>query len=58
MRVVENLYRWTEWTMLSETLDGKPIEHNQLSSQQVEWLVPVPAGGEAVLEYEVQYRWK
>jgi len=58
VRVVENLYRWTEWTMLSETLDGKPIEHNQLSSQQVEWRVPVPAGGEAVLEYEVQYRWK
>ncbi|HSN75959.1 MAG TPA: DUF4139 domain-containing protein [Anaerolineae bacterium] len=58
VRVVENLYRWTEWTMLSETLDGKPVEHNQLSSQQVEWLVPVPANGEAVLEYEVQYRWK
>ncbi len=58
VRVVETLYRWTEWTMLSETLDGKPVEHNQLSSQQVEWLVPVPAGGEAVLEYEVQYRWK
>jgi len=58
VRVVENLYRWTEWTMLSETLDGKPVEHNQLSSQQVEWLVSVPAGGEAVLEYEVQYRWK
>jgi hypothetical protein len=58
VRVVENLYRWTEWTMLSETLDGKQVEHNQLSSQQVEWLVSVPAGGEAVLEYEVQYRWK
>jgi hypothetical protein len=58
VRVVENLYRWTEWTMLSETLDGKPVEHNQLSSQQVEWRVPVPAGGEAVLEYTVQYRWK
>jgi hypothetical protein len=58
VRVVENLYRWTEWTMLSETLDGKPIEHNQLSSQVVEWRVPVPAGGEVVLEYAVQYRWK
>jgi hypothetical protein len=58
VRVVENLYRWTEWTMLEETLDGKPVEHNQLSSQQVEWLVPVPANGEAVLEYMVQYRWK
>jgi hypothetical protein len=58
VRVVENLYRWTEWTMLSETLDGVPVEHNQLSSQQVEWRVPVPAGGEVVLEYTVQYRWK
>jgi hypothetical protein len=44
--------------MLSETLDGVPVEHNQLSSQQVEWRVPVPAGGEVVLEYTVQYRWK
>lgn len=58
VRVVENLYRWTEWTMLSETLDGVPVEHSQLSSQVVEWRVPVPAGGEAVLEYTVQYRWK
>ncbi len=58
VRVVENLYRWTEWNMLAETLDGKPVEHSQLSSQQVEWRVPVPAGGEAVLEYTVQYRWK
>ncbi len=58
VRVVENLYRWTEWTMQSETLDGKPAQHNQLSSQQVEWRVPVPANGEAVLEYTVQYRWK
>jgi hypothetical protein len=58
VRVVENLYRWTEWTMLSETLDGKPVEHSQLSSQLVEWRVPVAAGGEAVLEYTVQYRWK
>ena len=58
VRVVENLYRWTEWTMLAETLDGKPVEHSQLSSQQVEWRVPVPANGEAVLEYTVQYRWK
>jgi hypothetical protein len=58
VRVVENLYRWTEWTMLAETLDGKPVEHSQLSSQLVEWRVPVPADGEAVLEYTVQYRWK
>lgn len=58
VRVVENLYRWTEWTMLSETLNGQPVEHSPLSSQQVEWRVPVPAGGEAVLEYTVQYRWK
>lgn len=58
VRVVENLYRWTEWTMVSETLDGKPVEHTPRSSQQAEWRVTVPAGGEAVLEYTVQYRWK
>jgi hypothetical protein len=58
VRVVENLYRWTQWTMVAETLDGKPVEHTPRNSQQVEWLVTVPAGGEAVLEYTVQYRWK
>ncbi len=58
VRVVENLYRWTEWNMLSETLNGAPVEHSELSSQQVEWRVSVPANGEAVLEYTVQYRWK
>lgn len=58
VRVVESLYRWTEWTLLSETVDGQLAEHSQLSSQLVEWRVPVPANGEAVLEYTVQYRWK
>jgi hypothetical protein len=58
VRVVENLYRWTEWEMLSQTLNGRPAQHTRLSSQQVEWRVPVPANGEAVLEYTVQYRWK
>ena len=30
VRVVENLYRWTGWTITSETVDGKPVEHTKL----------------------------
>lgn len=58
VRVVENLYRWSGWTITSETVDGKPVEHTKLDSQTAEWRVPVPADGEAVLTYTVQYLWK
>ncbi|MFZ2486906.1 MAG: DUF4139 domain-containing protein [Anaerolineae bacterium] len=58
VRVVEDLYRWSEWTIESETVDGQPAEHSKLDAQQAEWRVTVPANGETVLEYTVQYRWK
>ncbi|MER2600488.1 MAG: DUF4139 domain-containing protein [Caldilineales bacterium] len=58
VRVVEPLYRWSEWSIESETVDGKPAEHSKLDAQQAEWRITVPANGEAVLEYTVQYRWK
>ncbi len=58
VRVVERMYRSSQWQIIAEKLDGQPAEHNKLDSQTVEWRVTVPAGGEAVLEYTVQYLWK
>lgn len=58
VRVVEHLFRWSEWKLLAETLNGQPVEHSKLDAQTVEWRIPVPANGEAALEYTVQYLWK
>lgn len=58
VRVTEPLYRWSEWSIESEAVDGKPATHSKLDAQQAEWRITVPANGEAVLEYTVQYRWK
>lgn len=58
VRVVEHLYRSNQWEITSERVDGEAAEHSKLDAQTVEWRVTVPAGGEAVLEYTVQYLWK
>jgi hypothetical protein len=58
VRVVENLYRSSDWQIISQTLDGEPAEHTVIDSNTVEWRVPVPADGEAELIYTVQYLWK
>lgn len=57
IRVVEPMYRASDWTVTRETLDGGPAEHEQLDSHQVEWRVPVAAGEEATLAYTVRYTW-
>ncbi len=58
VRVVEHMFRSSEWQILSEALDGQAIEHEKLDSQTVEWRVPVPANGEAELTFTVQYIWR
>jgi hypothetical protein len=58
VRIVEHLFRWSEWTITTETVDGQPAEHTKLDSQTAEWRVTVPANGETELKYTVQYRWK
>ncbi len=52
VRVVEHLYRWSQWEITQET-----AEHTKLDSQQVEWRVDVPADGETTIEYTVRYTW-
>lgn len=58
VRVVERMYRSGQWRILRETINGQPAQHTKLDSQTVEWRVNVPANGETVLEYAVQYLWK
>lgn len=57
IRVVEPMYRASDWTITRETLDGEPVEHERLDSHRVEWRVPVAAGEEATLTYTVRYGW-
>lgn len=57
IRVVEPMYRASDWTITREGLEGEPVEHGRLDSHRVEWQVPVTAGEEATLTYTVRYRW-
>ena len=52
VRVLERLFRWSEWQILEES-----APHSKLDAQTVEWRLQVPAQGEAELTYTVLYRW-
>jgi len=52
VRVVEHLYRWSEWKFLAES-----AEHSKLDAQTVEWRLPVEADGEVEMTYTVRYNW-
>ncbi len=52
VRVVERLYRWSDWEIVRET-----AEHAKIDVQTVEWRLQVPADGEASVTYTVRYRW-
>jgi hypothetical protein len=52
VRVVERLYRWSDWEIVDET-----AEHAKTNAQTIEWRLPVPADGEASVSYTVRYRW-
>ena len=52
VRVVERLYRWSDWEIVRET-----AEHTKIDAQTVEWRLEVPADGEASVTYTVRYRW-
>ncbi len=52
MRIVEHMYRWTEWEIISET-----HEHVKTDSRTIEYHVDVPSDGEEIVEYTVRYRW-
>ena len=57
IRVPERLFRWSNWEILSATIDGQSAEFTQQDSATIEFRVQVPAGGEVVLTYTVQYSW-
>ena len=52
VRVVEHLYRWTNWKIAQKSDDFK-----QQDSQTIEFRVPVPPSGEKTLSYSVHYSW-
>jgi len=57
IRVPERLFRWSNWEILSATIDGQTAEFTQQDSATIEFRVQVPAGGEVILTYTVQYSW-
>jgi hypothetical protein len=50
VRVVEHLFRWSEWEIVREN-----AEHTKLDQGSVEWRLPVAVDGEATLTYTVRY---
>ena len=52
IRVVEHLYRWTNWKIQVES-----DPHLKTDAQTVEYRVKVPADGEKVVTYKVHYSW-
>jgi hypothetical protein len=58
VRVVERMFRGSDWEITDEQLDGQPASHKELDSNTVEWQVPVPADGEVELTYTVRYVWR
>jgi len=52
VRVVEHMFRWSEWELIRSTLD-----YLKLDAQTIEFRVPVEADGEAEVEYTVRYQW-
>jgi len=52
VRIVEKLYRWTNWEITQ-----KSDMFRKLDSQTVEFRVQIPPDGEKVLTYSVHYSW-
>ena len=50
--VKENLYRWSNWTVLRKTHD-----FTKEDARTIHFPVRIPAKGEAVVRYTVRYTW-
>ena len=50
--VVEHLYRWNNWK-----ISDSSAKYEKKDAQTVEFAVPVPKDGEAVVTYTVKYSW-
>lgn len=53
VRVVEKLYRWVNWQVVTKTHDFEKTD-----AQGIEFRVTVPADGETVIRYRVRYDWR
>ena len=51
VRVVEHLFRWSQWTIKSDQ------DFVKLDAQTIEFRVPVKANGEVKITYTVRYEW-
>jgi len=51
-RVIEHLYRWTNWTISASSYKFKKTD-----SQTAEFRVTVPPDGERIITYTVHYTW-
>jgi hypothetical protein len=52
VRVVEHLYRWTNWKLTDQSHDSRKMD-----AQTIEFPVTVAADGEQVITYTVHYSW-
>jgi len=52
VRVVEHMFRWSEWEILDES-----HEYDKIDSRTIEFRVPVEANGESIVTYTVRYEW-
>jgi len=51
IHVVEHLTAWANWDILK----ASPGNYKKLNSGTIEWIVPVPAHGQAKITYTVEY---
>jgi len=52
VRVVEHLFRWTNWRILRSSHD-----YEELDSSTIEFRIDVPANGQTEVTYTVRYTW-
>ena len=52
VRVVEHLYRWTDWEIVQ-----KSMGFEKKDAQTIEFLTKIPKDGESVITYTVRYTW-
>ena len=52
VRVVEHLYRWNNWEVISES-----EKHLKTDAQTMEYRVTLPPDGEKTVTYTVRYTW-
>jgi hypothetical protein len=52
VNVVEHLYRWSSWKIADAS-----VKYQKKDAQTIEFSVPVPKDGEAVVTYTVKYSW-